>query len=89
MPALKTYDLFISHAWQYGDSYNRLNDMLSSAPNFYYRNYSAPMDKPLHNLNGTDVTTKNQIKAAIDRKIRCSNCVIVISGMYTTYREWM
>lgn len=89
MPTLKTYDLFISHAWQYGGEYNRLNDLLSSAPYFYYRNYSAPTDKPLHNLNGTDVTTKAQIKAAIDRKIARVNCVVVISGMYTAYREWM
>ena len=89
MPALKTYDLFISHAWQYGASYDRLIQMLSNAPNFYFRNYSAPSEKPLQTLDGADVKTKAQIKAAIDQKIQSVNCVLVLSGMYTAYREWM
>ena len=89
MPALKTYDLFISHAWKYGASYDRLTEMLDNAPNFSYRNYSAPKDDPLKNLDGSDVTIKKEIKAAIDRKFAPVNCVVVISGMYTAYREWM
>ena len=89
MPHLKPYDLFVSLAWQYGDSYDRLIRLLDSAPYFHYRNYSAPSEKPLHNLNGSDSASKSQIKAAIDRKIRSVNCVLVLSGMYTSYREWM
>lgn len=89
MPNLRNYHIFISHAWRYGDEYNRLVNMLNTAPYFSYYNYSAPREKPLHNLDATDVTTKSQIKAAIDRKIAPSNCVLVISGMYTVHREWM
>lgn len=89
MPSLKTYDLFISHAWRYGDDYIRLTNMLDNATNFYYRNYSAPKDKPLHNIDTTDVRTKDQIKQAIVRKISPVNAVLVISGMYYNYREWM
>lgn len=89
MPSLKTYDLFISHAWRYGDDYTRLTNMLDNATNFYYRNYSAPKDKPLHNIDTTDVRTKDQIKQAIIRKISPVNAVLVISGMYYNYREWM
>lgn len=47
MPNLKTYDLFISHAWKYGDDYDRLVALLDSALYFSYRNYSAPKDKPI------------------------------------------
>ncbi|MFB0920225.1 MAG: TIR domain-containing protein [Oscillospiraceae bacterium] len=89
MPKLFDYHVFISHAWKYGDEYDRLVRLLDNASNFAYYNYSAPAEKPLQNLNSTDVTTKNQIKAAIDRKISASSCVLVISGMYTAYREWM
>lgn len=89
MPTLKTYDLFISHAWKYGDDYDRLTKLLDSAPYFYYRNYSAPSHKPLQNLNATDAQTKSQIKSAIDRKIQHVNAVIIISGMYYTNRYWM
>ena len=89
MPALKTYDLFISHAWQYGNSYTLLIQMLNNALYFKYRNYSAPSENPLKNLNGTDVKTKTQIVDAIERKIKPANCVLVLSGMYTVYHDWM
>lgn len=89
MPDLKTYDLFISHAWKYGDEYNRLIKLLDSTPNFRYRNYSAPYQKPLHNLDSSDVTTKTEITNAIKRKILPVNVVIVIAGMYANNREWM
>lgn len=32
MPYLKTYNLFISHAWAYGESYHRLVNLLNQAP---------------------------------------------------------
>lgn len=89
MPFLKSYDLFISHAWSYGSYYDSLIKILDNAPYFRYRNYSAPSDKPLQNLNGTSVQTKKQIKEAIDRKIKPVNCVLVLSGMYAAHREWM
>jgi hypothetical protein len=89
MPALKTYDLFISHAWKYGEDYDRLVKLLNSSNNFYYRNYSAPEDKPLQNLDSTEVETVKQIKESIIRKISPVNCVLVISGMYFNYRRWM
>ena len=89
MPALKTYDIFISHAWAYGEQYDRLIRLLNSAPFFTYRNYSAPSDNPLKTLGGYPVKTKSQIEDAIDRKIRPVNCVLVLSGMYLAYREWM
>lgn len=89
MPYLRTYNIFISHAWKYGDEYNRLVRFLDCAANFLYKNYSAPLDNPLHNLNGSPVTSKLQIMNAIDRKITPASCVLVISGMYYNYREWM
>lgn len=85
----KVYNLFISHAWRYGDDYKRLVDLLNQAVGFDYNNYSAPKHKPLHNLDSTDVTKKLEIKQAIDRKISPASCVLVISGMYAAYREWM
>lgn len=89
MPSLKIYDIFISHAWKYGEQYVSLIGLLEKAPNFYFRNYSAPSDNPLKNLDKTDVKTKSEITSAIERKIKPVNAVIVISGMYANNREWM
>lgn len=89
MPALFNYHIFISHAWKYGGEYERLVNLLNGAPYFSYLNYSAPRHKPLQNLDSTDVRTKAEIRAAIDRKIAPCSCILVISGMYAAYREWM
>lgn len=83
MPALKTYDLFISHAWTYNDEYYRLIQLLDDAPSFHYRNYSVPEHDPL----GT--RTNHQLREALGRQIRPVNCVLVLAGMYANYRDWM
>lgn len=89
MPELKNYDLFISHAWKYGTDYDRLVALLDGANNFKYRNYSAPSDSPLKNLDGSDVSDETEIRKAIERKISPVNIVLVISGMYYNNRDWM
>ena len=37
MPTLKTYDLFISHAWEYNSEYYRLINLLNEAQLFRWR----------------------------------------------------
>ncbi|MBQ8823710.1 MAG: TIR domain-containing protein [Ruminococcus sp.] len=89
MPYLRNYNLFISHAWKYGDEYDRLIRLLNNANNFSYKNYSAPEERPLKNTDGSSVKTSYEIGAAIDRKIANSQIILVISGMYANNREWM
>lgn len=88
MPNLKTYNLFISHAWKYGDDYSRVVNLLNYAPYFYYRNYSAPQEKPLL-IAGNDVHNAAEIRSAIIQKIKPVHCVLIISGMYYNNRQWM
>ena len=83
MPALKTYGLFVSHAWTYNDEYYRLIKLLGEAQFFYYRNYSVPEHDPL----GT--RTRQQLGDALTRQIRPVNCVLVLAGMYANHRDWM
>lgn len=87
MPNLYNYRLFISHAWKYGDDYNRLVNLLNSAKYFSYYNYSAPAEKPLFPF-GTPYTSSD-IAHKITDKLKPSQVTLVIAGMYTAYREWM
>lgn len=82
MPTLKTYDLFITHAWTYNEDYYRLVKMLGDAPNFTWRNYSVPKHDPL--LTGNDTALRRQL----DQQIRPVNAVLILSGMYAAYRKW-
>ena len=61
--------------------------MLNGKSLFRYRNYSAPKEKPLA-LNNSKAP-KTEVKAALDRKIKPVNAVLVLSGMYYNHREWM
>ena len=54
------YNLFISHSWAHTDAYDRLVDLLDSASNFPYKNYSVQKNSPIH-----DAPTQWQLKEAI------------------------
>lgn len=84
MPLLKTYDLFISHAWTYGDAYDKFVNLINAAPNFNFRNYSIPKNDPVH-TNGTD----EELFKAIKRKISATNIVVIMAGVYSTYSKWI
>lgn len=87
MPTLKTYDLFLSHAWRYNSDYYRLEELLNAAPYFKYRNYSVPMHNPL-----VDPNTPSGIHfltGELERQVKPVNCVLVIAGMYSAHSEWI
>lgn len=87
MPTLKTYDLFISHAWKYNDDYYRLVNMLNNAPNFKWRNYSVPEHDPV--LDPDDDNDRKTLIKELKEQIRPVNCVLILSGMYVAYSYWI
>ena len=82
MPELKTYRVFISHAWTYNADYYRLEEMLNDAPNFYWQNYSVPEHDPKHG-------TKRELTQALYNQIRPTHIVIILAGMYVPYSDWI
>ena len=83
MPALKTYDIFISHAWSHNDDYYRLIDLLNAAPNFKWRNYSVPEHDP------ADANSATKLREALKRQMRPVNVVLILSGMYAVHSDWI
>lgn len=81
MPALKTYDLFISHAWDRHDEYERLVAMLHSASNFSWRNYSVPKSDPLPGGRNLASQLQGQIKPV--------NAALILAGMFVNHRDWI
>ena len=84
MPSLKTYDVFISHAWTHHDDYDRLVSLLDAAPNFKWRNYSVPEHDPIINPK-----TKKELQDALKRQMRPANIIIIFAGMYANYSDWI
>lgn len=81
MPALKTYGVFISHAWTYSDDYYRIIRLLNEANNFKWRNYSVPGHDPLD--------TDQDLKEALKRQIRPVNITLILAGMYVNHSKWI
>lgn len=81
---MKSYNLFISHSWAYGDAYKKVVKFLDSKPYFSYKNYSIPKDDPIH-TKGTDKV----LYEAIKRKIQIAQVVVIMAGVYGTYSKWI
>lgn len=58
---------------------NRLN----TASNFKWSNHSVSADNPFN------TKTKAALKEQLTQQIRGCNAIIVVSGMYTLYSEWI
>ncbi|WP_395375796.1 TIR domain-containing protein [Marinicella sp. W31] len=80
----KTYNIFISHSWSYGDAYTKLTAMLDSASYFSYKNHSIPKDNPVH------LAPSNQaLKEAIKNKMHGCHVILIMAGMYSNYSKWI
>lgn len=80
MPPLNTYRIFISHAWQYHEEYDRIIDFLNDAPYFKYANYSVPQHDPLKG---------GSLYEELRQQIRPVEVVIILGGMYVAYSDWI
>lgn len=81
MPALRTYNVFISHAWSYNDDYYRLEKFLNAAPNFQWKNLSVPAHDP--------IATRDQLAARLNDQMRPANAFLILSGMYVAHSDWI
>lgn len=84
MPPLKTYRLFISHSWTYGDAYEKLTGMFDQHSLFKWQDYSVPKNDPIHNANND-----KQLYEAIKRQIKPVHCVVILAGVYASYSKWI
>jgi hypothetical protein len=80
MPILRTYRVFISHAWNYSDDYRRIVQFLNEAPNFRWVNLSVPQHNP---AQGED------LEYEVRNQMRPADVFLIIGGMYASRREWI
>jgi len=80
----KTYNIFVSHSWSYGDAYEKLIALLEARPYFYYKDYSVPKDDPIHNAPNSTA-----LYQAIKKQMSPCHVVIIMAGKYATYSTWI
>jgi hypothetical protein len=87
---MKNYHIFISHAWKYSDEYNKVVSWLNEAQNddeLTWSNYSVPEHDPL--IDPDTTVGKKKLKEMLKNQISPTSLVIVISGMYVAYSDWI
>jgi hypothetical protein len=81
MPILRTYKIFIAHAWDYNDDYYRVVNWLDDAPNFRWKNLSVPQHDPILN--------NQKLAYELHNQMRPSHLFIILAGMYVAHSEWV
>ena len=81
---MKTYNLFISHSWRYGDHYDNLINLLKKRTYFSYKDHSVPKDDPVH-----DADNAAELEKAIKNHMHSCHVVLVMAGVYSTYSKWI
>lgn len=87
---MKTYNIFISHAWRYSEHYDKVVQWLNEAQADHFlnwRNYSVPVHDPLIDPNSTSGKTK--LKKALDAQIKPASVIIILAGMYSAHSDWI
>jgi hypothetical protein len=80
MPALRTYHVFISHAWHRSTDYDRIVQFLDDAPNFRWANLSVPKHDPMY---GSDLNYE------VRNQMRPADAFVIIAGMYAAHSGWI
>ena len=79
----KTYNVFISHSWAYIDDLKKLRNLLNNRGYFNVEFEEATPDEPIDSENA------EYIKRRLREKIRNSDIVLGIAGIYASYSDWM
>ena len=83
---MKTYNLFISHSWNYTFEYYKLINLLTNVRYFRWKNYSVSPD---YCFDTDQIISNKKMEANLKRQIKPVSCVLIIGGKYINYREWI
>jgi MTH538 TIR-like domain (DUF1863) len=84
----RQYRVFISHAWDYGDEYDGVVNLLNSNISFRWTNLSITIDQPLPMLTFFPKSYRNIVRQ-LDEEIQRADCVLVLAAMYFAHRGWI
>ena len=79
----RTYNLFISHRWEYSDLLDRLKTLLDN------RGYFSAEYKQVEKNHPINSEYAPVIKAQITRRLQDSDIVLAIAGVSSSNSDWM
>jgi hypothetical protein len=79
----RIYKVFISHSWSYVADLKSLQTLLENRGYFNVQFEEASPDVPINSVNA------DYIKSRLKEKIKNSDVVLGIAGVYASYSDWM
>jgi len=88
MEKLRTYDLFMTHAWRFHDDWTNFGKLLDDNTGGSWRNFSLPWHDPAMSAN-TEVGGQF-IRDFLEKQIIPVHCVVLLTGVYEikSARRW-
>lgn len=87
MPILKTYRIFISHAWCPDFEYSSVVELLTNSHLFLWKNVSNPELESQRDTSSEGSFSTLSIKLA--RQINDCHCALILAGMYHNHSRWI
>ena len=88
--SLHQIHVFISHSWSYSGHYDKLAEWIfeekwsSGQASINFCDFSVPKNDPIHNA-----PTQKKLREAIYAKISRSHVIVIPTGMYANYSDWI
>lgn len=88
MEKLKSYDIFLTHAWRFHDDWTKFSELMDNTPGIVWRNFSLPWHDPAMNAN-TEVGGRF-IRDFLESQIIPVHGVVLLTGVYAinSARRW-
>lgn len=80
---VKTYTIFISHSWSHSNDLIRLHNLLRERGYFSFDSHEVTRNNPINSLN------TSYIKRQLRERIRNSNILLALAGIYASHSDWM
>ncbi|WP_025217641.1 TIR domain-containing protein [Mannheimia varigena] len=80
---VKTYTIFVSHSWDHSNDLLSLHNLLRTRGYFFYDSQEVTKFSPINSYNAA------YIKQRLRERIKNSNIVLALAGIYTSHSDWM
>ncbi|HDR0967240.1 TPA: TIR domain-containing protein [Pasteurella multocida] len=80
---VKSYSIFVSHSWDHSNDLSSLHNLLQNRGYFSFDSQEVTKNHPINSFN------ELYIKQKLKEKIRNSNILLALAGIYASHSEWM
>ncbi|HDR1160292.1 TPA: TIR domain-containing protein [Pasteurella multocida] len=80
---VKSYTIFVSHSWDHSDDLNNLHNLLINRGYFSFDSQEVTKNHPINSFNGA------YIKQRLKERIKNSNILLALAGVYASHSDWM